>query len=46
MSNIKINNTDIANYGFIPTKYLEIILCQKLKKFHLLNGMREDLIMI
>lgn len=23
MSNIKINNTDIANYGFIPTKYLE-----------------------
>lgn len=23
MSNIKINNTDIANYGFIPIKYLE-----------------------
>ena len=23
MSNIKINNTDIVNYGFIPTKYLE-----------------------
>ena len=23
MSNIKINNTDIYNYGFIPNKYLE-----------------------